>query len=96
MIHYAELDIRINEGWPAYEDALKANGKIYEAYVYPGVNHGFHKDSTPRYATMLVFPQCSALLVRKIARRDGIDVHAPCHPLAGEKTGQPCDAALGL
>jgi carboxymethylenebutenolidase len=49
LIHYAELDTRINEGWPAYETALKAAGKEYEAYVYPGVNHGFHNDSTPRY-----------------------------------------------
>ncbi|MBB3950232.1 YghX family hydrolase [Aureimonas jatrophae] len=49
LIHYAELDTRINEGWPAYEAALKANSKTYEAYVYPGVNHGFHNDSTPRY-----------------------------------------------
>ncbi|MGO4852774.1 YghX family hydrolase [Phaeovulum sp. W22_SRMD_FR3] len=49
LLHYAELDTRINEGWPAYEAALKAAGKTYEGYVYPGVNHGFHNDSTPRY-----------------------------------------------
>ncbi|MET3659728.1 YghX family hydrolase [Aquamicrobium ahrensii] len=49
LIHYAELDTGINEGWPAYEAALKENGKTYEAYIYPGVNHGFHNDSTPRY-----------------------------------------------
>ncbi|MCP1607301.1 YghX family hydrolase [Pseudomonas citronellolis] len=49
LLHYAELDTRINEGWPAYEQALKAAGKTYEAYIYPGVNHGFHNDSTPRY-----------------------------------------------
>ncbi|MCG8708631.1 dienelactone hydrolase family protein [Brenneria sp. 4F2] len=49
LIHYAELDTRINEGWPAYEEALKAGGKTYEAHIYPGVNHGFHNDSTPRY-----------------------------------------------
>ncbi|HEY3592081.1 MAG TPA: YghX family hydrolase [Buttiauxella sp.] len=49
LLHYGELDSRINEGWPAYEAALKANHKIYEAYIYPGVNHGFHNDSTPRY-----------------------------------------------
>lgn len=49
LIHYAELDTRINEGWPAYEAALKAGNKTYEAYIYPGVNHGFHNDSTPRY-----------------------------------------------
>ncbi|MBW5415689.1 YghX family hydrolase [Pseudomonas sp. MAG002Y] len=49
LIHYAERDERINEGWPAYESALKAAGKTYEAYIYPGTNHGFHNDSTPRY-----------------------------------------------
>ncbi|MCU5772593.1 dienelactone hydrolase family protein [Erwiniaceae bacterium BAC15a-03b] len=49
LIHYAELDTRINEGWPAYEAALKANNKTWEAYIYPGVHHGFHNDSTPRY-----------------------------------------------
>ncbi len=49
MLHYAGLDTRINEGWPAYEKALKANGKTYQAFIYPNVNHGFHNDSTPRY-----------------------------------------------
>jgi carboxymethylenebutenolidase len=49
LLHYGELDTRINEGWPAYEAALKAAGKTYEAHIYPGVNHGFHNDSTPRY-----------------------------------------------
>ncbi len=49
LIHYAEMDERINEGWPAYEAALKAAGTRYEAFIYPGVNHGFHNDSTPRY-----------------------------------------------
>ena len=49
LLHYAGLDTRINEGWPAYEAALKANNKAYTAYIYPGVNHGFHNDTTPRY-----------------------------------------------
>ena len=49
LLHYGELDRSINEGWPAYEQALKAAGKTYEAYIYPGANHGFHNDSTPRY-----------------------------------------------
>jgi carboxymethylenebutenolidase len=49
LIHYAALDERINEGWPAYEAALKAAGTRYEAFIYDGVNHGFHNDSTPRY-----------------------------------------------
>lgn len=49
LLHYAELDERINAGWPEYEAALKASGKTYAAHIYPGVNHGFHNDSTPRY-----------------------------------------------
>ena len=49
LLHYAGLDTRVNEGWPAYEEALKKNNKEYTAYVYPDVNHGFHNDSTPRY-----------------------------------------------
>lgn len=49
LLHYAALDDRINEGWPAYEKALIENEKIYEAHIYPDVNHGFHNDSTPRY-----------------------------------------------
>lgn len=49
MIHYAGLDTRVNEGWPAYEAALKENKKDYVAYIYPNVNHGFHNDTTPRY-----------------------------------------------
>lgn len=49
LLHYGELDTRVNEGWPAYEAALKANKKEYTAYIYPGTNHGFHNDTTPRY-----------------------------------------------
>jgi carboxymethylenebutenolidase len=49
LLHYAGLDTRINEGWPAYEAALKENGKEYTAFIYPNVNHGFHNDTTPRY-----------------------------------------------
>lgn len=49
LIHYAGLDERVNAGWPAFEAALKAAGKDYTAYIYPGVNHGFHNDTTPRY-----------------------------------------------
>lgn len=49
LLHYAGLDTRVNEGWPAYEKALKENKNEYTAYVYPEVNHGFHNDTTPRY-----------------------------------------------
>jgi len=49
MLHYASLDTRITAGWPAYEAALKENGKKYQGFVYENVNHGFHNDTTPRY-----------------------------------------------
>jgi carboxymethylenebutenolidase len=49
LLHFAELDKRVNAGWPDYEAALKANNKEYTAHMYPGVNHGFHNDTTPRY-----------------------------------------------
>jgi carboxymethylenebutenolidase len=49
LIHYAALDERINAGWPAYEAALKANNVKYQMFMYPGTNHGFHNDTTPRY-----------------------------------------------
>jgi carboxymethylenebutenolidase len=49
LLHYASLDARITGGWPAYEEALKANHVTYTGYVYDGANHGFHNDTTPRY-----------------------------------------------
>jgi carboxymethylenebutenolidase len=49
LIQYAESDERINSMWPAYETALKAAGVKYEAHFYPGTQHGFHNNSTPRY-----------------------------------------------
>jgi carboxymethylenebutenolidase len=49
LLHYAGLDERIDAGWPAFEKALKANKIVYKEYLYQGVNHGFHNDTTPRY-----------------------------------------------
>jgi len=49
LLHYASLDTRLTAGWPAYEEALKANHATYTGYIYEGVNHGFHNDTTPRY-----------------------------------------------
>ena len=49
LVHYGSLDERVNAGWPAYEAALKANGKQYTVHFYEGANHGFHNDTTPRY-----------------------------------------------
>lgn len=49
LFHFAETDPNVNATWPAYEQALNAAGTTYEAHIYPGTNHGFHNDSTPRY-----------------------------------------------
>jgi carboxymethylenebutenolidase len=49
LLQYAGLDTRVNGGWPAYEEALKANHVTYTAHIYEGANHGFHNDTTPRY-----------------------------------------------
>lgn len=49
LLQYAELDQRVNAGWPEYEVALKEHKKAYTVHIYPGVNHGFHNDTTPRY-----------------------------------------------
>jgi carboxymethylenebutenolidase len=49
LIQYAEKDDRINAGWPAYEAALEAAKVPYTAHIYPGTQHGFNNDTTPRY-----------------------------------------------
>ena len=49
MLHFAENDQRVNAGWPAYEEALKEHNKEYVVHHYPGTNHGFHNDTTPRF-----------------------------------------------
>ena len=49
LIQSAEVDERINASWPEYEAALKAAGVKYERYLYPGTQHGFNNDTTPRY-----------------------------------------------
>jgi carboxymethylenebutenolidase len=49
LAHYGELDTRFTSGWPAYDAALTAAHVTHEGYVYPGANHGFHNDTTPRY-----------------------------------------------
>ena len=49
LIHYAETDARINDGWLRYQAALLSNQKSFEVHFYPGTQHGFHNDSTPRY-----------------------------------------------
>jgi carboxymethylenebutenolidase len=49
LIQSAEVDERINASWPAFEQALKAAGVTYERHLYPGTQHGFNNDTTPRY-----------------------------------------------
>jgi carboxymethylenebutenolidase len=49
LIHYADNDDRVNSGWPAYEAALKASQVTYTMHRYPGTQHGFNNDTTPRY-----------------------------------------------
>jgi len=49
LLHFGELDTRVNAGWPVYEEVLKSQGKEYTAHIYTNANHGFHNDTTPRY-----------------------------------------------
>ena len=62
LLHFGQLDDRVNAGWPDYEAALQANGKTYEAHIYEAANHGFHNDTTPP--------------VRRRSRRSGMGPHA--------------------
>ncbi len=49
LLHFAGNDARVDATWPPYEAALKAAQVKYEAFVYPGVEHGFNNDTTPRF-----------------------------------------------
>jgi carboxymethylenebutenolidase len=49
LVHYAESDERINAGWLPYQAALISNQKKFDVHFYPGTQHGFHNDSTPRF-----------------------------------------------
>ena len=69
LIHFADQDERINAAWPAYEAALKAAGVRFEAQRYPGTQHGFHNDTTPRYdaaAARLAWSRTLAFLARQL------------------------------
>ena len=69
QIHFADVDERINAAWPAYEAALKAAGARFEAYRYPGTQHGFHNDTTPRYddaAARLAWSRTLDFLARQL------------------------------
>jgi carboxymethylenebutenolidase len=49
LIQLGGNDTRVNASWPAYEEALKKAGKRYEGFIYPGAEHGFNNDTTPRF-----------------------------------------------
>lgn len=70
LIHYAESDERINAMWPAFEAALKAAGVQHEMHKYPGTQHGFHNNSTPRYneaAAKLAWERTVAFFKKNLA-----------------------------
>jgi carboxymethylenebutenolidase len=70
LAQFAENDERVNATWPAYEAALKANGAQYEMHIYPGTQHGFHNNSTPRYqeaAAKLAWERTIALFKKHVA-----------------------------
>jgi len=69
LIQSAEVDERINASWPAYEEALKAAGVTYERHLYPGTQHGFNNNTTPRYdadAAALAWERTIAFLNRHL------------------------------
>jgi carboxymethylenebutenolidase len=70
VLHFAENDPNINRMWPGYEAGLKAAGVPHEGFVYPGTQHGFHNNSTPRYneaAAKLAWERTVALFRRRLA-----------------------------
>jgi len=72
LIQSAEVDDRINASWPAFEAALKSAGVQYERYLYPGTQHGFHNDTTPRYdeaAARLAWQRTLAFFNRHLRRQ---------------------------
>ncbi|MGE5171116.1 MAG: dienelactone hydrolase family protein [Rudaea sp.] len=71
LIHYAGLDERIDAGWPAWKEALDKHHIRYREYTYPGVYHGFHNDTTPRYdeaAAKLAWSRTLAFLKENLER----------------------------
>jgi carboxymethylenebutenolidase len=68
--HYAGNDARTNAGWPVLDAALKANGVEHEMFIYPGVEHGFNNDTTPRYddaAAKLAWQRTIAFLKKNVS-----------------------------
>jgi carboxymethylenebutenolidase len=70
LVQRAEVDERINAAWPAYEAALRSAGVRFTAYQYPGTQHGFNNDTTPRYdasAAQLAWSRTVAFLKAQLA-----------------------------
>ena len=75
LIHHAESDERINAGWAAFEQALKAAGVLYERHLYPGTQHGFNNDTTPRYdaaAAKLAWGRTTAFFDKHLRGKKGV------------------------
>ncbi|HEX9619578.1 MAG TPA: dienelactone hydrolase family protein [Polyangiaceae bacterium] len=73
LVHLAEHDERINSAWPAYQAALEAAPANFEVFTYPGTQHGFHNDTTPRYdkaAAKLAWQRTLALFNRTLRAED--------------------------
>jgi carboxymethylenebutenolidase len=69
LIHFAAMDERINAAWPAYEAALKAAGVRFDSHQYPGTQHGFKNDTTPRFdaaAAKLAWERTQAFFARHL------------------------------
>jgi len=82
LVHLAATDERINASFPAYEAALKAAKVKFAAYTYPGTQHGFHNDTTPRYdeaAAKLAWSRTLELFERKL-RKPTSSPHAAHKP----------------
>ena len=70
LIQLAQNDPRVNETYPAFEEALKKTGARYEIHFYPGTQHGFHNNSTPRYnegAAKLAWERTVAFFKKNLA-----------------------------
>jgi carboxymethylenebutenolidase len=79
LVHLADEDERINTSWPPYQAALKAAGAKFDVYRYPGTQHGFNNDTTPRYdevAAKLAWQRTLALFGRTLV------AHPPAHRTA--------------
>ncbi len=106
LIHQADVDERINASWPAYEAALKAAGVKFTVYRYPGTQHGFNNDTTPRYdaaAARLAWERTVSFFKTKLQTastspvvrlRGKIDSMSATRMSVRERSGELIDLAL--